>query len=55
MLAEDDATLAKLNEKYVAFGEVEQGWEVLDRLNAVGGGGDGKSREPVWIGSCGKC
>ena len=55
VLADDDAVLAKLNGKYVAFGEVESGWEVLDRLNNVGGGSDGKSSEPVWIGSCGKC
>ena len=55
VLSDDDATLAKLNGKYVVFGEVESGWEVVDKLNEVGGGADGKSSLPVWIGSCGKC
>ena len=55
VLANDDATLAKLHGKYVVFGEVDSGHEVLDKLDEVAGGADGKSKVPVWIGSCGKC
>jgi cyclophilin family peptidyl-prolyl cis-trans isomerase len=51
----DDATkLAKMNGKYVAFGKLREGWEVLDRLNAVGTT-EGRPVESVWIGACGKC
>ena len=55
VLTDDEAKLSKMNGKYVAFGAVKSGWEVLDRLDAVGGGPDGKSSEPVWIGDCGTC
>lgn len=55
VLTGDETKLAKMNGKYVVFGEVLSGWEVLDRLDEVGGGTDGKSSMPVWVGSCGKC
>lgn len=55
VLSDDETKLAKMNGKYVVFGEVVSGWEVVDKLNEVGGGADGKSSIPVWIGSCGKC
>ncbi len=55
VLSDDETKLAKMNGKYVVFGEVVSGWEVVDKLNEVGGGPDGKSSVPVWIGSCGKC
>ena len=55
VLTDDEAKLNKMNSKYVVFGEVESGVEVLDRLDEVGGGADGKSSEPVWIGDCGVC
>ena len=55
VLSDDEATLAKMNGKYVVFGEVVSGLDVLDKLNEVAGGSDGKSKQPVWIGSCGKC
>ncbi|KAG8882079.1 hypothetical protein FRB97_008749 [Tulasnella sp. 331] len=55
-LADDQTSLAKLNGKYVCFGEVQnlggEGGEVLDRLDAVAGDGDAP-RQKVWIGSCG--
>ena len=55
VLTGDETKLAKMNGKYVVFGEVVSGWEVVDRLDEVGGGADGKSSVPVWIGACGKC
>lgn len=55
VLTADEAKLSKMNGKYVAFGEVTSGWEVLDKLDEVGGGADGKSSQPVWIGGCGTC
>ncbi|RPD61598.1 hypothetical protein L226DRAFT_398419 [Lentinus tigrinus ALCF2SS1-7] len=54
VLTADKAKLAKLNGKYVAFGELKEGWDVLERLDAVGGEGDGKPTTPVWIGGCGR-
>ena len=53
VLTDSEAQLAKIAGKYVVFGELEEGWEVLDRLDAVGGA-DGKPTTPVWIGGCGK-
>ena len=55
VLTEDSAKLAKMNGKYVVFGEVESGVDVLDKLDEVGGGVDGKSSTPVWVGDCGVC
>ncbi|KAI0088852.1 cyclophilin-like domain-containing protein [Irpex rosettiformis] len=55
VLTDDESKLSKMNGKYVVFGEVESGWEVLDRLNEVAGGADGKSMKPVWVGGCGIC
>ena len=51
VLTGDETKLAKMNGKYVVFGEVVSGWEVVDRLDEVGGGADGKSSVPVWIGA----
>lgn len=53
VLTDDESKLAKMNGKYVVFGELKDGWEVLGRLDAVGGA-DGKPSVPVWIGGCGK-
>ncbi|KAJ3543409.1 hypothetical protein NM688_g5858 [Phlebia brevispora] len=50
VLTDDEAKLAKMNGKYVVFGEAVSGLEVLERLNEVGGGADGRSSVPVWIG-----
>ncbi|EKM56955.1 uncharacterized protein PHACADRAFT_91861 [Phanerochaete carnosa HHB-10118-sp] len=55
VLTDDNAKLNKMNGKYVVFGDVESGWEVLDTLDQVAGGADGKSTKPVWIGDCGVC
>ena len=55
VLADDESKLSKMNGKYVVFGEVIEGLDVLERLDAVGGGSDGKPSAPVWIGGCGKC
>lgn len=51
-LTDEAAKLAKMNGKYVVFGQLKQGWDVLDNLDAVGSA-DGKPLRPVWIGSCG--
>jgi len=53
VLTDDEAQLAKLDGKYVHFGQLRDGWEVLDALDRVGGGADGKPTEPAWVGGCG--
>lgn len=53
VLTDDESQLAKLDGKYVHFGQLRDGWEVLDVLNGVGGGTDGKPTEPAWVGGCG--
>lgn len=55
VLTDDEKKLSKMNGKYVVFGQLEQGFEILDRLNEVAGGLEGKSTTPVWIGGCGTC
>ncbi|KAI0072093.1 hypothetical protein K474DRAFT_1668242 [Panus rudis PR-1116 ss-1] len=52
-LTADEGKLAKMNGKYVMFGELRSGWEVLEKLDEVGSV-DGKPTLPVWIGGCGK-
>jgi cyclophilin family peptidyl-prolyl cis-trans isomerase len=52
VLANQEALWAKLKGKYVIFGEVVAGFDVLEKLNLVGGS-DGKPSEKVWIGGCG--
>ncbi|KAJ6627137.1 cyclophilin-like domain-containing protein, partial [Mycena sp. CBHHK59/15] len=47
-----EAQLAKINGKYVVFGQLVDGWEVLQRLDSIGTG-DGTPHEPVWIEDCG--
>lgn len=54
-LTNDEVKLNKMNGKYVVFGEVVQGHDVLDRLDEVGGGADWKPSLPVWVGACGAC
>ena len=53
VLTDDESQLTKLDGKYVHFGQLRDGWEVLDALNGVGGGTDGKPTEPAWVGGCG--
>lgn len=55
VLTDDETKLNKMNGKYVVFGQVVQGHDVLDRLDEVGGGPDGNPSEPVWVGACGIC
>ncbi|KAF8526591.1 cyclophilin-like domain-containing protein [Hysterangium stoloniferum] len=52
VLANDSASWAKLKGKYVVFGEVIEGMDVLDKLDAVGAS-NGVPVEKVWIGGCG--
>ena len=52
VLTDNEAQLAKLDGKYVQFGQLRDGWEVLDALDNVGGGADGKPTKPVWVGGC---
>ncbi|EIW53316.1 uncharacterized protein TRAVEDRAFT_133670 [Trametes versicolor FP-101664 SS1] len=54
VLTDDETKLAKLHGKFVVFGELAEGWDVLGRLDEVGGGADGKPAMPVWIGGCGR-
>ena len=54
VLTDDEIKLSKMTGKYVVFGELQDGWEVLGRLNDVGGGPDGKPSMPVWVGACGR-
>lgn len=54
VLTDNETQLAKLNGKYVAFGMLKTGFEVLDKLNEVAGDGDGNPVTPVWIGGRGK-
>jgi len=54
VLTDDETQLAKLNGKYVVFGELKAGLETLDKLHQVAGDVDGKPIVPVWIGGCGK-
>lgn len=53
VLADEGAQLAKLDGKYVHFGELRDGWEVLDALDGVGGGADETPIRPAWVGGCG--
>jgi len=54
VLTDNETQLSKITGKYVIFGHLKDGWEVLRRLDEVGSG-DGKPTAPVWIGECGKC
>ena len=53
VLTDDAAQLAKLDGKYVHFGQLRDGWEVLGALDSIGGGADGKPSEPAWVGGSG--
>lgn len=57
VLTSEATSLAKLNGKYVCFGELAnpdgEGQGVLERLNAVAGTASDKPQERVWIGGCG--
>ncbi|TPX66964.1 hypothetical protein SpCBS45565_g04144 [Spizellomyces sp. 'palustris'] len=52
-LGEDPKKLAKMDGKYVVFGRVVEGWEVLDLLDAVGTE-DGRPSDQVQIVDCGE-
>jgi len=53
VLTDEESQLAKLDGKYVVFGQLGDGWDVLEALDGVGGGSDGKATRPVWVGGCG--
>ena len=53
VLTDNAAQLAKLDGKYVHFGRLGDGWEVLDALDSIGGGADGKPGERAWVGGSG--
>jgi len=55
VLTDEESKLGKMNGKYVVFGELKEGWNVLEQLDSVGGGPEGKPSVPVWVGGCGKC
>jgi len=52
VLANDATSWAKVKGKYVVFGEVKEGEEVLDKLDAVGTE-NGVPGQKVWVGDCG--
>ncbi|KAH7912623.1 cyclophilin-like domain-containing protein [Hygrophoropsis aurantiaca] len=54
ILTKDEKKLEKLAGKYVIFGELKDGWDILSQLDGAGEA-DGKPNTPVWIGGCGKC
>jgi cyclophilin family peptidyl-prolyl cis-trans isomerase len=54
VLVDDETKLAKMSGKYVVFGELKEGWEVLKKLDEVGSE-DGRPTKEVWIGDCGRC
>lgn len=51
-LSDDKEKLKKMDGKYVIFGKVVDGWEVLDELNKVGSD-DGTPKETVMVVDCG--
>ena len=53
VLTNDEVQLAKLDGKYVLFGQLRDGWEVLDALDDAGGGTDGKPTRAAWVAGCG--
>ena len=54
VLTEDASKLAKMQGKYVVFGALKEGFDVLSQLDGVGSA-DGKPCQNVWIGGCGLC
>ncbi|KAH9934205.1 cyclophilin-like domain-containing protein [Fomitopsis serialis] len=54
VLTEDETKLVKMHGKYVVFGMLKEGFEILSRLDGVGSA-DGKPCKSVWIGGCGLC
>ncbi len=52
-LTDDPSKLAKLNGKYVLFGQVIEGWELLERLNRVEAVGESPA-VPTFIHDCGE-
>ena len=54
ILTEDVSKLAKIKGKYVVFGEVKDGWDILTKLDEIGTE-DGKPSKAVWISGCGLC
>ncbi|KDQ60411.1 hypothetical protein JAAARDRAFT_126212 [Jaapia argillacea MUCL 33604] len=55
VLTDEESKLSKMSGKYVVFGQLKEGWDVLQKLDEAGGDADGKPSIPVWIGGCGKC
>lgn len=53
VLTDDPGALSKLTGKYVVFGELKEGWDVLAKLDYVGGGPGGAPKDTTWIGDCG--
>jgi cyclophilin family peptidyl-prolyl cis-trans isomerase len=53
VITDNEPQLAKLDGRYVCFGQLREGWEVLDALDGVGGGADGRPTLPAWVGGCG--
>ncbi|ORZ36262.1 hypothetical protein BCR44DRAFT_1512749 [Catenaria anguillulae PL171] len=52
VLNEDPARYAKIEGKHVLIGQIVEGMEVVDKLDAKGSA-SGKPVEPVWISDCG--
>eukprot|EP01126_Amoeba_proteus_P064453 TRINITY_DN9032_c0_g1_i1.p1 TRINITY_DN9032_c0_g1~~TRINITY_DN9032_c0_g1_i1.p1 ORF type:complete len:172 (+),score=32.99 TRINITY_DN9032_c0_g1_i1:312-827(+) len=48
----NDASAVKVNGKYVAFGRVKEGLDVLDKIERVGSV-DGRPTQDVWVKDCG--
>ncbi|KAH7924935.1 hypothetical protein BV22DRAFT_1034630 [Leucogyrophana mollusca] len=54
VLTKEEKKLEKLTGKYVVFGELKEGWDVLSRLD-MAGEANGRPNTPVWVGGCGRC
>ncbi|KAH8923599.1 hypothetical protein BT69DRAFT_1281289, partial [Atractiella rhizophila] len=53
-LTDDPTKLKKLDGKYVVFGKLKEGLELLSQISERGSASDdGKTSERVWIGACG--
>ncbi|KZT00728.1 uncharacterized protein LAESUDRAFT_665557 [Laetiporus sulphureus 93-53] len=51
VLTDDQSKLTKMQGKYVAFGDLKEGWDVLSSLEEIGDS-DGRPQQAVWIGGC---
>lgn len=54
VLTDNETKLTKMSGKYVVFGQLREGWDLLKTIDGAGTD-DGNPTERVWIGGCGRC